>query len=132
MRVSLGQTQSQGPVVGCLQNTPEGMYYIPTSGDSSNYYNPNAPLCYSDMTAAPATPAVTPAEPPPALPNLPTLTPLNITQPLPSITSTLSPAQFPSTNLWCAANVWIEENPILSAAILAGLVFIAWPKKGVR
>jgi hypothetical protein len=134
MRITLGQSGgaapgSMGPVDGCLQNTSEGLYYIPTGSDPVGYFNAAAPMCYSDVTPTPPAPAVTPAEPPPTLPQLPVVTPLNISQPLPALTSsTLQPAPPETQDLWCQLNQWIGEYPLLAGAALALTAWLVWPK----
>lgn len=138
MRISLGDTQistvmpGSGPVVGCLQNSAEGMFYVPRAGDPPGYYDASAPLCYSDVAATPMVPANVPAAPSAPLPDLPTLTPLNITQPLPAIQSTLAPSPVQVPDLLCKINTWISNNPLWAGAILAAGAWIGLRRKGTR
>jgi hypothetical protein len=76
-----------------------------------------------------AVPAVGGPAPPQAAPVLPVLTPQNITQPLPDITSAVAPvAVAQSCSLWCDLNGAIAANPLMAVLILAGGAFLLWPK----
>lgn len=83
----------------------------------------------SQLTNCPQ-PAIAANVPAPVLPDLPVLTPQNITQPLPDITSWTAPAPVstPSCSLWCVINQAIDDNPLLAVLALAGASFMLWPK----
>ena len=91
--------------------------------------------CAAPAVAGPAPPTALPIQPqlptqPTIQPQLPVLTPQNITQPLPDIAGTLAPIPppVPSYSLWCDLNAAIAANPVMAVAILAGGVFLLWPK----
>jgi hypothetical protein len=64
----------------------------------------------------------------------PNLTPANIVQPLPDITQANQPVPIPTedTSCWCSLNQAINNNPVISLAILAAVAVLVFPKKGAR
>lgn len=81
----------------------------------------------------PQVPASTPyAAPPPPL--IPTLTPENIVQPLPDITTVLQPQPVQiECGTWAQVNNVIAENPLLAGLVLAGFAFAVFHhSKGKR
>jgi len=62
----------------------------------------------------------------------PRLTPQTLVRSFPDITAALAPAPpAPVCDLWQEMNGWIEDNPLIAAAVLAGVFFLA-RKKGRR
>ena len=69
----------------------------------------------------PQVPASTPFTNPPAPPLIPTLTPENIVQPLPDITTVLQPQPVQiECGAWAQINATIAANPLLAGLVLAG------------
>lgn len=64
----------------------------------------------------------------------PVLTPANIVQPLPDITQANQPViiSTESGSCWCSLNQMINDNPVISLAILAAVAVLVIPKKGAR
>jgi hypothetical protein len=94
-------------------------------------YRASIPGCTLPMvTPAPTFSNPTPAPLPP--PPIPTLTNANITQPLPSITTSLRPLPpaEPDCSLWCVVNGAIDDHPVIALAVLLGIAAVMWPKKG--
>lgn len=61
---------------------------------------------------------------------LPVLTPDNIVQPFPNLSTQLATSP-PSdnTSFWCSLNQWIADNPVLAAAILLASAAALWRGK---
>lgn len=83
----------------------------------------------------PQVPASTPYTPPPAPPVIPALTPENIVQPLPDITTVLQPQPVQiECGTWDQINGIIAANPVVAGIVLAGfaLAVFVHHSKGKR
>ena len=95
------------------------------------------PQCWAQpvITQAPAAPAALPAPAPAPLPPppvLPVLSPANISQPLPDISSTLEPAAVVEPSCWCILNQQISDHPLAAIGVLAVTAAILFRKKHTR
>lgn len=92
------------------------------------------PACQPWRNQIPGCAPLPPLIPPQPVPvTMPVLTPQNIVQPLPDITSIAPmPLAENDCSLWCVLNGAITAHPVIAVAILVGVAFIVWPKGAGR